>query len=116
MEASSVRHALQQREAELADIDRQLAAAPAMDADRLALSTTCWVQQQLEDLADVLRDSPERVRAHFQKLNLKITLYPVHDEGDRPFLRAIGEGDFAPLCQTSDLNFPFTGQTPPSSE
>jgi hypothetical protein len=82
-------------------------------ARRLAVLPT-WVRQQLEDVAGLLQDAPERARNEFERLGLRFTLHPVLDgpEGVKPFLRAVGEGEFHHL---SGEAFPTTGASLPQS-
>ena len=102
------------REAELHEIDQELASLrdpPTMD---LHVFPT-WVRQQLSDLAGLLQDDPQRAKAELNRLNVSFTLSPIRDQG-KPFLRVVGTGDLDALCGTTDL--PSTArskaQTPPA--
>jgi hypothetical protein len=55
-----------------------------------------WVQQQLADLAQLLREDSSRVREHFRRFNLDFTFSPFADEG-RPFLRVAVNSEVVPL-------------------
>lgn len=47
-----------------------------------------------------LEEMPDRARQEFQRLGLQFTLSPVYDvpAGERPYLRAVGEGRFEHLA------------------
>jgi hypothetical protein len=70
------------------------------------------VKQQVADVVALLQDQPDRVKAELSRLGVRFTLYPVYDipKGQRPYLRAVGEGDFEALVDTSPL-FPTTGRS-----
>ena len=107
----SVKHAMSAREAELQRLDDELGRlsdAPALD---LTVIPT-WVREQLQDVAGLLRDAPERARAEFKRLGVQFTLSPICDEG-RPFLRAVGIGDFSHLCGVRDLPGSTRGRSGP---
>jgi hypothetical protein len=109
----SVRQTIAVREAELRRLDEELQGlddSPKMD---VAVIPT-WVRQQLRDVADLLRDKPERAKVEFRRLNVSFTLCPVHNEG-RPFLRAIRTGDFQSLCGYKDLRASTGGRSGPES-
>jgi hypothetical protein len=95
--AAAVFEAIQQREAELRTLTQQREAIDDSSGQRLAVIPS-WVRQQLEDAASVLRDVPERAKTEFQGLGLQFALYPVHEAGARPFLRAEGSGEFERLA------------------
>jgi hypothetical protein len=48
-----------------------------------------WVRRQLEDIADLLRSSPERTKAEFRRLGVLFVMHPTTENG-RQFYRAIG--------------------------
>ena len=93
--ASAVIHAIHAREQELALLDQELAEPEGSLDDNLTVIPT-WVQQQLADLPQLLREDSSRVREHFRRLNLDYTFSPIADEG-RPFLRVAVNSDFPPL-------------------
>ena len=93
--ASAVVQAIHAREQELAVLDQELGEPEYSVEDNLTVIPT-WVQQQLSDLAQFLREDSTRVREHFRQLNLDFTFSPVSDEG-RPFLRVAVNSDLAPL-------------------
>lgn len=107
--SAAILRTLQDREAEAMRLDAEIAAlSQPVDAHRLAVLPT-WVRQQLADVAGLLQDVPDQARNEFERLQLRFTLTPVLDvpAGDKPFLRAIGEGQFHHL--TGDAAFPSTG-------
>jgi hypothetical protein len=71
-----------------------------------------WVKQQVADVVALLRDRPERAKAELSRLRVRFTVFPVYDDPDgyKPYLRAIGEGDFEALVGTS-AEFPTTGSS-----
>ena len=92
-----IRTAVHQREDEIESLTRQLEALDGPLDDRLAVIPT-WVRRHLEDVAGLLSESPQRAKAEFQRLGIKFFLHPVTDEGERAFLRAVGEGNFEHLA------------------
>ena len=68
---------------------------------------TC-VRQQLEDAAGLLTDVPDRVKAQFQRLGIRFTIHRIMDEGQRPFLRAEGHGEFERLAFRHFTDFTTT--------
>jgi site-specific DNA recombinase len=92
-----VLNAIQEREAEIDTLTRQLEALDSPQDDRLAVIPT-WVLRQLEDVVGLLSEAPQRAKAEFHRLGIKFTVQPVFDEGPRAFLRAHGEGHFEHLA------------------
>ncbi len=90
---ASLQHAMTGREAELRQLDDELATLDDPPTVKLEVIPT-WVREQLHDVAGVLRDAPERAKVEFQRLGVQFTLSPIRDEGS-PFLRAVGTGDLA---------------------
>lgn len=110
--ASSLLDAIRAREADVQRLRTELDALSEPLEHNLAVMPT-WVRQQLEDLAGLLSDTPERTKAEFKRLGVSFTLHPVHEEGNRPFLRAEGTTEFAQLlsgqyssCSTTDAMHP----------
>ena len=97
--------ALKHREVEAARLEAEIAALDGPADDRLAVMPT-WVAQQLSDAADLLTEVPERIKAEFARLGVQFTLFPVYDDGPRPYLRAVGEGLFEHLAFPTDLALP----------
>ena len=56
-----------------------------------------WVRQQLADTAGLLSDTPERTKMAFRQMGVSFTLHPVHEDAQRPFLRAEGTTDVAQM-------------------
>jgi hypothetical protein len=92
--------AIQERETELRVLDGQLAALNQPMDRRLAVIPS-WVRRQLSDVANLLREGPERAKAEFQRLKIRFTITPVYEEGRRVFLRAEGSGDFEHIAFSS---------------
>ena len=97
----AVSEQLAKRQAELREIEEELAALVHAPDLNLAVIPT-WVRQQLEDLSGLLADNPERAKAELQALNVRFTVLPIRDEG-KPFLRVEGTGDLDALCGTRNL-------------
>jgi hypothetical protein len=54
-----------------------------------------WVRRQLDDVAGLLSGSPERTKVEFRRLGVEFVMHPIHEEGVRPFYRAIGTTSIA---------------------
>lgn len=109
---ATVREALAARETDVRRLEAELATLAEPLERKLAVMPT-WVRQQLEDVAGLLTDTPERTKAEFKRLGVAFTLHPVHEQRARPFLRAEGTTDFAqvisgqyPPCSTTDATHP----------
>ena len=109
----SMLSAIRDREADLDRIDRELDLEPERLEEKLVVLPS-WVQRQLADVAGLLQDEPERVRAHFRRIGLSFTVSPVVDEG-RPFLRAVGTADVMKATFDREFDFPATGRSLPRS-
>jgi hypothetical protein len=72
------------------------------------------VKQQVADVVALLQDAPHRVRAELMRLDVQFTLYPVREEGQCPYLRAVSEGAFEALVGSGEP-FPATGLSLPNS-
>jgi site-specific DNA recombinase len=111
--STALLQALRAREAELATAEAEIAAVDApIDAGRLAVIPS-WVRQQAADVVTLLQERPDRVKAELSRLGVRFTVHPVYDvpEGQRPYLRAVGEGDFEALVGAGS-SFPATGSSP----
>ena len=71
-----------------------------------------WVRQQVVDVVALLQESPDRTKAELSRFGVKFTLYPVQEKGQKPYLRAVGEGHFEALVD-SGSPFPATGLSLP---
>ena len=112
--STALLRALRAREAELATVEAELAAADAsIDTGRLAVLPSV-VRQRAADVVALFRERPDRVKAELSRLGVRFTLRPVYDvpEGHRPYLRAEGEGNFELLVGTGSP-FPATGSSRP---
>ena len=114
--SSTLVDAIRAREVDISRIDAELEALNEPLDARLAVLPT-WVRRQLNDLADLLRGHPERLKSELRRLGVRFTLHPMYDEGPRPFYRAIGEGvlpcfQFSPELQisVSDRSDPGSAQ------
>jgi DNA invertase Pin-like site-specific DNA recombinase len=85
--ASTLATPIAERQAEIARLEATLADLAEPLQQRLAVMPA-WVQQQLEDLAGLFRDSPERTKTEFQRLGLAVTMTPTLGQNSRPFYRA----------------------------
>jgi len=47
-----------------------------------------WVGQQLEDIVALLSETPERTKAEFQRLGMRVTMTPTLGDNARPFYQA----------------------------
>jgi site-specific DNA recombinase len=109
VDPSSLAATIRERQGELARLDGQIAECANPLRERPAVIPS-WVENQLQDLASVLGESPERAKLEFQRLDLRIVMQPMRDEkrrGRPGFYRAVGEAALPCLAGTSDL----TGQT-----
>ncbi len=71
-----------------------------------------WVKQQVADIVTLLQEHPERAKAELTRLGVRFTLHPVQEDGQKPYLRAVGEGHFEALVGTGSP-FPATGLSLP---
>lgn len=94
--------ALREREADLARLDADITALAEPIHPRLAVIPR-WVENQLQDLAGLLKDTPERVKLEFRRLGVSVVMQPISDEGPTAFYRAIGAASLAALTGTRDL-------------
>ena len=100
--ASTLASALNERQAELSRLDAELAALEEPLHQRLAVIPT-WVEQQLQDTAGLLSGAPERTKAEFRRLGLRVRMEPVYD-ALRPFYRAHAEAALPCLAGVRDLD------------
>lgn len=110
--STTVLEALRARERELAELEAEVTVLtePA-DPGRLAVIPS-WVRQQVADVVALLQEGPDQVKAELSRLGVKFTLYPVQEEGQKPYLRAVGEGHFEALVGAGSP-FPATGRSLP---
>lgn len=85
--AASLAPSIAERQAEISRLDAALLDMVEPLQQRLAVMPS-WVRQQIEDLVRLLSESPERTKAEFQRLGLKVTMTPTIGEHARPFYRA----------------------------
>jgi hypothetical protein len=82
-----------EREAELQSIDEAILVAQGHASRELFPLIPTWVRRQVEEVATLVGESPERARAELTRLGIRFVLHPVYDEGAKPFLRAQGSGN-----------------------
>ena len=112
--STTVLEALRAREGELTTLNAEVSALDApRDATRLSVIPS-WVKQQVADVVTLLQDQPERAKAELTRLGVRFTLHPVQEDGQKPYLRAVGEGQFEALVGTGSP-FPATGLSLPRS-
>jgi DNA invertase Pin-like site-specific DNA recombinase len=103
--ASSVSTAIHDREADLARLEATVAELAEPVHQRLAVMPG-WVRQQLEDVAGLLSETPERAKLEFRHLGLSVAMHPIRDEGERHFYRAVGQAALPCLAGIRDLSVP----------
>ena len=114
MGSPSLVHALKNRERDFAEVDTATTRLQApVTPERLTVIPS-WVKRQAANVVELLQDGPERVRVELSRLGVRFTLHPVFDvpHGERPYLRAVGEGDFEALVGSAGP-FPLTDRLPP---
>lgn len=84
---TSLSAAIADREAELATHDATIARLSEPQRRPLTVMPA-WVRQQLEDVTGLLSQPPERTKAEFTRLDLRVVLRPIRDEQPRAFYRA----------------------------
>ena len=87
--ARSLLEAMRGREAEIARLRSELASLEEPDDQKLAIMPG-WVRRQLEDVAGLLSQSPERVKSEFRRLGVEFVLHPMEEANGRKFFRAVG--------------------------
>lgn len=111
---ASLSAAILEREADLRRCDAELEQFSEPLHQRLAVMPA-WVEHHLRDLAALLTDSPERTKSEFRRLELTVTLWPIREEGPRPFYRAVGHAALPCLSETRDLGGPLVDRSDPQS-
>lgn len=110
--STTVLEALRAREGERDTLDAEIAMLDApVDPGRLSVIPS-WVKQQVTDVVALLQEHPERAKAELTRLGVRFTLYPVQEDGQKPYLRAVGEGQFENLVGPGSP-FPATGLSLP---
>jgi hypothetical protein len=94
---SAVFDAIRSREAKEAALDAELATLETPLDDRLRVMPS-WVRQQIDDVAGLLAGAPERTKRELRRLTGRFALFPMTDQGARPFRRAEGSGAFEQLA------------------
>lgn len=112
--STTLLQALRARESELATVGTEIAALDAPENPRRLAVIPSWVKQQVTDVVGLLQGRPDRVRAELSRLSVRFTLHPVQEQGQKPYLRAVGEGNFEVLAGAGSL-FPATGSSPHGS-
>ena len=100
--ASTVAPAIVEREAEIRHLEMAVADLSEPVEQRLAIMPT-WVEQQLQDTVGLLSGSPERTKAEFQRLGLRVTMAVKRGTDGRPFYQADVVNSLPCLSGISDL-------------
>jgi len=95
--------AIRAREGDVRRLEGELSGLADPVERKLAVIPT-WVRQQLEDVAGLLSETPERTKAEFRRLGVSFRVSPVQNEGERPFLRAEGTTDLSVLLAGEGLS------------
>jgi len=106
--------AMRDREADLERIERELAAEPEHLQTKLTVLPS-WAARQLDDIAGLLQDEPERARMHFQRIGLSFAVSPVLD-APQPFLRAVGSADVLHAAFSREFDLSASDRSHPQSE
>jgi site-specific DNA recombinase len=77
---ATILKAMAEREASIAQLERELRAPPAERPPGPLQDVHRWVERQLADLTVLLKSDPTRVKAEFRRLNLQLTFTPVEAE------------------------------------
>ena len=102
--APSLVAALREREATVERLQRDLASLEETGNLETRIEVLpSWVKRQLEDLASLLKEKPERLKAELRRLNLRLTIHPV-EARPRPYLRAEGNCDLRALAYSGPLS------------
>jgi DNA invertase Pin-like site-specific DNA recombinase len=101
--AASVAGAIADRQADIERLSVRLADFDEPIEHRLAVMPA-WVRQQLEDVAGLLSDTPERTKTEFQRLGLRVTMTPQKGaHGPRRWYRADVENSLPQLLGSSNI-------------
>lgn len=101
--ATSVAPAIAERQATLARLDTTIAdLAMSQPEQRLAVMPG-WVRQQLEDLSALLSATPERTKAEFHRLGLRVTMHPQRTDAGSVYYRAAVESALPFLAGIADM-------------
>jgi hypothetical protein len=101
---AAILKAISQREATIAQLEREGIAAGNENPRRHIGDISKWVKTQLADLTGLLKSDPLRVKAEFRKLDLHLTFDPTEAE-PRPYYVVKGQ------CDLSALVFSFERPT-----
>lgn len=85
--AATLSTAINERQNDIVRLDAAIAELSEPLHQRLAVMPT-WVRQQLEDVVGLLSDTPERTKAEFQRLGVRVTMTSTLGDKARPFYRA----------------------------
>jgi site-specific DNA recombinase len=98
--AATVAPVITERQRELERLDAELDSLQEPLHQRLAV-IPAWVEQQLQDTAGVLGETPERTKAEFRRLGLQVTMEPVY-AAPKGFYRAHASAALPCLAGTRD--------------
>jgi hypothetical protein len=102
VDPSTVATAIRERQADVERLDATIVDLSEPLHQRLAVMPA-WVRQQLEDLAGVLAETPERAKREFQRLGLQVQMAPQKLENGRPYYQATVESSLPCLSGMADL-------------
>jgi len=93
---AAILKAISEREATIAQIEREVRAVSREGPSRALEDVSGWVEAQLGDLATLLKTDVPRVKAEFRRLNLQLTFGPVEAK-PRPHYIVKGQCDLSAL-------------------
>jgi hypothetical protein len=101
------RQPLAGRQAELEGLDAEIGQLDDGPLGQRLAVIPAWVERQLQDLANLFSDTPERTKHQFLALGLSVTFEPIY-AAPRPFYRTFAKASLAALTDTNDLSRPTT--------
>jgi site-specific DNA recombinase len=112
-------NAVKEREATINRLEAQLKTESQKPARGEMPKIAPWVREQLEDLTNLLKSDPVKVKSEFRRLNLKLTFNPVEAK-PRPHFVVKGQCDLSALVflflrsrfQGAVLDYSRTGTAP----
>ncbi|MFN2447614.1 MAG: hypothetical protein ABR606_18770, partial [Vicinamibacterales bacterium] len=98
----SIAASIAEREVEVARLEAIVQDLAAPIHPRMAVMPS-WVRQQLEDLAGLLRESPERTKATFRDFDVRVVMTPQQLSNRQVFYRADVESRLDALTGSRNL-------------
>jgi len=99
---STLAAAINERQADVARAQARLSELAESDEHRLAV-IPAWVRQQLEEVVAVLAEAPERTKAEFRRLGMRVTMTRLIGENARPHYAAEVVNSLPCLAGITDL-------------